>query len=328
MFRKTKTAKLYLWDQQQTFHPKVYCFFSDSDLTLIIGSANLTGGGMMKNIELSSIHTVSLNSDAAHATGKFRSDIGDIVEPADEFGIRQYKRKYEIYRKKREKADQEAKKEIKQVRELKLKTITSYLNRYHHDGKDQDFQKRKARYKQAKKVLEKLATATSLSKPLFLQLYSELVGGGKNRQLWTSSGLARSKSEVAGQYPKVVSLVRLIRNNSGKSPEVVFRMGWDSIRAIQGFGVNLLTEVMHTFGPDRFAVLNKPPLTTLKDFGCAPFPSPTSFKPETYAEFNDIVAEVKKECGFESMSQTDHFLSYVYWIEKKKAKPKQAPTTN
>src|SRR5580700_4218852 len=127
MFRQTKTARLYLWDQQQTFHPKVYCFFSDSDLTLIIGSANLTSGGMKKNIELSSIHAVSLNSDAAHAIGKFRSGLADFVEVADEFGIRQYKRKYEIYRKKREKADREAEKEIKTVRELKLKTITSYL---------------------------------------------------------------------------------------------------------------------------------------------------------------------------------------------------------
>lgn len=324
MFRKTKAAKLYLWDQQQTFHPKVYCFFSDSDLTLVIGSANLTSGGMMKNVELSSIHTVSLNSDAARAISIFRSDIADFVEPADDFGIRQYKRKYEIYRKKRDKADREAKTEIKKVRELKLKAIKSYLSRYRNAGKDQNFQTRKIRYKQARKVLDKLATTANLSKSLFLQLYSELVGGGKNRRLWGSSGLARSKGEVASHYPKVLSLVRLIRKNSGKSPEAVFRIGQDSTRNIQGFGVNLLTEVMHTFGPDRFAVLNKNPLTTLQKFGCAPFPSPTSFKPEIYAEFNDLVAEVKRECSFESMSQADHFLSYVYWAEKKKerAKPK------
>src|SRR5207302_9992236 len=56
MFSKTKTANLYLWDQpQQTFHPKVYCFFSGSALTLVIGSANLTSGGMLKNLELSAI---------------------------------------------------------------------------------------------------------------------------------------------------------------------------------------------------------------------------------------------------------------------------------
>jgi hypothetical protein len=90
--------------------------------------------------------------------------------------------------------------------------------------------------------------------------------------------------------------------------------------AYSRFGVNLLTEVMHTFGPDRFVVLNKNPLATLKKFGCDPFPSSNSFTPEMYAQFNDIVAEVKTECGFQSMSQADHFLSYVYWAVKNKGK--------
>ena len=39
-----------------------------------------------------------------------------------------------------------------------------------------------------------------------------------------------------------------------------------------------------------------------------------------YAEFNDIVAEVKKECGFHSMAQADDFLSYVYGREKSRLK--------
>jgi HKD family nuclease len=319
MFGKTKTAKLYLWDQpRQTFHPKVYCFFHGSHLTLVIGSANLTSGGMEKNLELSSIQTLPLNSDAARAIETFRSDIAERVNPADELGLRQYRRRYDIYRTKREKAEKEARKEIKQVRELKLNEIKSYLARYYKNGKDQRFQRRQVRYLKAKSVLKKLADTPHLDKSAFLKLYSELVGGGGEHRLWTSSGLARSKSEVASHYTKVVSLVRQIRKSSAKSPEAVFRIGQNSIRTIQGFGVNLLTEAMHTFGPDRFAVLNKPPLVALKAFGCDPFPSSNSFSAEMYAEFNDIVGEVKKECGFKSMAQADDFLSYVYGRVKRK----------
>lgn len=323
MFGKARTAKLYLWDQpQQIFHPKVYAFFSNSSLTLVIGSANLTSGGMLKNLELSAIQTVAANSDVAHAIKTFRSEVAGLVEPAGELGLSQYRRKYEIYKAKREKAEKEAKREIEKVRELKLKIIKGYLSRYHRDGKDQDFQKRRARYRQAKKVLEKIADTPHVRKSSFLQLYRELVGGGKARALWYSSGLARSRTEVARHYSEVVSLVRQIRANAKKSPEIVFQIGRARIRGIRGFGVNLLTEVMHTLGPDRFAVLNKNPLTTLKTFGCAPFPSPNSLKPDGYAKFNNIVDEVKKECGFQSMSQVDHFLSYVYWSEKKKRKAK------
>lgn len=318
MFDRTKTSKLYLWDQpHQTFHPKVYCFFHGSRLTLVIGSANLTSGGMERNLELSSIQTVPLNTDAARAIEILRSNLAKSVNPADELGLRQYRRRYEIYRRKREKAEKEAKKEIKQVRELKLDEIKSYLTRYYKDGKDQRFQRRQMRYNKAKSVLKKLADTPHLDKSRFLELYSELVGGGSEHRLWTSSGLARSKSEVASHYKKVVSLVRKIRSSSAKSPEAVFRIGQESIRTIQGFGVNLLTEVMHTFGPDRFAVLNKPPLIALKAFGCDPFPSSNSFKAGMYAEFNDIVDEVKKECGFKSMAQADDFLSYVYGREKR-----------
>ncbi len=140
------------------------------------------------------------------------------------------------------------------------------------------------------------------------------------------SGIVRSKSEVARHYLKVVSLIRVIRANSAKSPEEVFRIGTERIQQIPGFGTNLLTEVMHTFGTDRFAVLNKQPLTSLKEFGYERFPGAASFKPQDYAYFNSIIADFKK-WGLESLAQADHFLSFVYGEEKKKWKKKSRLTT-
>jgi hypothetical protein len=163
-----------------------------------------------KELGAFSIQTVPLDSGAARAIETFRSDIAERVNPADELGLRQYRRRYKIYRAKREKAEKEAKKEIKEVRELKLNEIKAYLARYYKDGKDQRFRRRQARYSKAKNVLRKLADTPHLGKSGFLQFYSELVGGGGDHRLWTSSGLARSKSEVASHYPKVMSLVRLI----------------------------------------------------------------------------------------------------------------------
>jgi hypothetical protein len=323
IFGKAKAARLYLWNQQQTFHPKVYCFFSEDDVTFVVGSANLTGGGMKNNLEVSAIQTVPLDSDAARAMENLRSEIVGVAEPATILGISQYRRKYKIYRKRRDKAEKEAKKEISKIRDLKLNEIKSCLNQYHKDGKDQDFPKRQVQYEQARKVLDRLADTSHLGKSSFVELYSKLVGGGNKHGLWTSSGVARSKGQVVHHYRKVLSLIRVIRSNSGEPPEALFKIGKKRIETIRGFGVNLLTEVMHTFGPDRFAVLNKRPLTALKKFGCDPFPTPGSFEAEVYGQFNDIVAEVKNECSLQSMAQADHFLSYVYSEDKKERKRRQ-----
>jgi HKD family nuclease len=316
-----QTAKLYLCGScdpnSQVFHPKLYCFFSPAGLTILIGSANLTAGGMANNFEVSALQTFSSNSETAAELRAFRKAVLEISDEADELKLSLYKRRYDIYHRERDRADKQAKKEIVQIRELKSKEIKMYLDRYHKVGKDADFQKRKARYRQARKLLDDLADAPQLGKAKFLRVYSELVGGGGSPQLWSSSGVVRHKGEVAMHHRRVADLVRDIRAISAKSPEQVFRIGSQAIKRIPGFGPNLLTETMHTFGTDRFPVLNKRPLEILEEFGYEHFPGANTFTPEDYARFTSIVASFKKQCGLESMAEADAFLSYVYGEEKK-----------
>ena len=46
----------------QTFHSKVYCFESKDEANVIIGSANLTGGGLWRNVETSTTMELNLSS--------------------------------------------------------------------------------------------------------------------------------------------------------------------------------------------------------------------------------------------------------------------------
>ena len=46
----------------QTFHSKVYCFESKDEANVIIGSANLTGGGLWRNVETSATMELNLSN--------------------------------------------------------------------------------------------------------------------------------------------------------------------------------------------------------------------------------------------------------------------------
>src|SRR5262249_14858709 len=163
---------------------KVYCFFSKSTLTLVVGSANLTTGGMQNNVELSSVHRMPLNSKAARAIIVFQLKIDKVVKLADTDVIADYRRRYNIYRPRVEAVEKEAKTEVKKLCQLNLEKVRSYLNQYRDAGKVQTFKKRLQRYKQAREVLTELADRRTVTSSLFRARYDALVGGGKQARLW------------------------------------------------------------------------------------------------------------------------------------------------
>ena len=46
---------LYISDTNETFHPKIYALSNGKHCSVLIGSANLTGGGLMGNYEASAL---------------------------------------------------------------------------------------------------------------------------------------------------------------------------------------------------------------------------------------------------------------------------------
>ena len=137
--------------------------------------------------------------------------------------------------------------------------------------------------------------------------------------------MQRHREEVDRHYKTIIEMLRSIRQNIDQTPEGVFRIGSGYIRQVRGLGFNAMTEVMNTYAPGRFAVLNENPITGLvESLGCARFRSVDNFRPEDYASFNAIVDELRRASGFSSMGQADHFLNFVYWLEAKGKKQAKA----
>ena len=274
---------------QETFHPKAYCFVRGQAVTMLVGSANLTGGGLHSNFELSLIHTTDSLSPIFQA---FKSWLAAAqahkrVTELDDLAIGSYQLKYAIYKKLTRSAERKARAEIKRQYTLDSALLRQYVKEYKADQSEQSFWvEKQSNYRQAREVLDSMINTAPTTRAAFLASYGGLVGAHGSRHLWHSGSIFRAKNKVADQYPKFLAMLRALHPAIGGRPEEVFQLGLSHAESIPGLGPNVLTEIMNTYAPSIYSVLNKNPIGSLQKMGIARYPDPGAFRPETYAQYN------------------------------------------
>lgn len=301
------------------FHPKAYCFVTKSKMTLLSGSANFTHGGLVGNVEVSTLIETDLTSGFAQSVLSMFQEFqkSDNVESASLLSISQYEASHKMFRKKVDRAQKEAESEIGSVSKLDLSKMETYLMEYEIE-EEKGFKDRQESYPKAKKILDQLAAKKISTKKEFLDLYGDLVGIKGKKRYWWSGGLSRGAYKAAVNFEVIIQLIRAVRENMGKPPKEVFGLGLSYIRRVPKFGVNGLTEIMHTYDDSEYAVLNNNSKTSLVFISRAEFPRPGGFAENDYERFVDLLQEVKTKCKFKSLGQVDHFLNYVYQNYAKK----------
>ncbi|MGB7291308.1 MAG: hypothetical protein WBD99_03965 [Thermodesulfobacteriota bacterium] len=299
-----------------TFHPKLYFAGTKNSAVAIIGSANITGGGLEKNIEASVQTAVTGDSPFCRQLESFIESLrtGEATERLDPIAISQYEARYEIFRNHRQKADRTAKKEIGNLPEANDRQLKQYLRRYLTDLEQNDRRKARARdYAKARNVLDRIAALSKPTKAEFMGLYEPLVGVSRGEKLWHSGSVFRSKNTVASKYHRVISLVRSLKSRIGKPPLDVYDTALKHSANIPGLGPNVITEILNTYDPTRYAVLNKNPIESLKKLGFKRYPSPSSFSADTYAEYCEFLTALRKRCRLRDLNELDGFLNFIYW---------------
>lgn len=323
MSKKYSNLQLYIYNQNanSTFHPKVYFFKNNQECCLITGSANFTSGGFENNIEVSTLSKFSIDSEQLKAFKKILNSLLDNSKKADDIEISKYSRKFRIHKENEKSALDKSQKEEKGLFNLDLDSISKELKLYFENVKEQkDYQRRQSNYKKAKAILEKIRTE-DLSKEEFFELYEKLVGKAGEQSLWHSGSIYRGKSKVKNHYLRFKELLNEIHNNLELESAEIYRLVQVFIKKgsgkkIDGIGPNILTEILNTYEPSKFAVLNDNPLTSIKFFGFEDFPNPQSFKPENYRDFNLFLTGLMKAFKLSDLGQVDHFLNYIYWKHK------------
>jgi HKD family nuclease len=314
---------IYNQETNKTFHPKLYLFSIKNEHTGIIGSANLTDGGLTRNCELSMNFTFNNESPTYRQLLKEKEQLLQSATVIDDLSLSNYTRKYQIFKKNEKAAKVNVEKQINTIFQLDTKAIEKYLRNYSSNKEEQNnYFLRKQNYLKAYEVLEFIRTE-NLDNVSFFSNYEKLVGKAGVKSLWHSGSIARGKNKVKENHLEFKTMLNEINANLNKSPKEIFEVTEKYFKSgkkekINGLGVNIVTEIFNTYAPNKFAVLNQNPLTSIKAFGFESFPHSQSFKSKHYEDFCSLIVSLMNTCEFESLGQTDHFLNFIYWKVKDK----------
>lgn len=304
------------------FHPKIYVFRNGSAVTIIVGSANLTQHGWAVNDEVSMVtETTNQSPEYLQLTDYFKTLHEKYFSDDVDSTIKQYKSQREEHLKKFAKAlIFRFKRKKTTIFSVDMPRLKRYYEIYKTDEKSFIIpEDREVQYKKAKQNLEELALVRPISDDQFHILFGPLVGHKDYKpKLWHSGSIHR-KTYKTLDYPHAFrEIVRLAKQNASQPisdvyDALIIRLNqMRKAKEISGIGENIITEILLSYNPTKFANLNDNPLTVLKLLGKG-FPPISSFKGESYAEYVTLLDKIKIELEMNSFLEIDSFFNYVYW---------------
>ncbi len=324
--QKYKRINLYLYkSKNSTFHPKIYCVSNANKKSTLIGSANLTNGGLSSNIE-ASVYTKD-NEFLFDQVVTFYNEIitNPECERASYLKIKKYEEEYQVYNNEIEKANKKAKKVIKET--LNSSLVLKCYKEYRSNSKEMnDLKQKRENYKEAKKLVKTINSNNIKNESDFISVYEKLVGAAGKGWLWHSDSMYRKKNIVAKSYIKFINFVEVAidKNTLKQSPEEVFEKVLPFKTDIDGLGFNVITELLNTFEPTKFPVLNMNPITSIKYLVGEEFKKAQHFNSKDYKNYASFMSTFSKDIGTEDFIETDHFLNYIYWKYAKAKKHNKA----
>jgi HKD family nuclease len=303
-----------------TFHPKVYVLEGGESTTIVVGSANLTGGGLGDNHEMS-LAITEPGKSLAHKVDKWIADLqqdGDIVQ-ATRVKIDKYRKQHAIARVQANLAARRTRRALTDSAAglNKLGTLQDILREMKSDSSPEGFEaqvrERKDNRLQAGRVLRQIAEDGSLTERRFSDYYEQLVSG-----LWHSGGLHRGKTKIAPYYEHFQRALRGMESFRSMNASEAFRTLHTALAGVERTGTNVITEILHTLDNDHFAVMNQNSVAGLRLAGVSDFPEkPNRFNvtPETYASFCRSAKEVRDGLGLTDFTQLDAVFNYAYWSD-------------
>lgn len=317
-------------NRTRTFHPKAYAFqYADASCKVVIGSANLTAGGLSLNHEFS-LFTESSNCTLADQVA---SEIADLlqsgeIEVATRARLDEYARRHKIYALHNRAAKLNAEADCKSATTKKasskgavyLPTLLSILTLMNADRTESGFisqqRARARRHANALGYLYKLRTQPVDTPARFIMYYEPLVSGSG----WHSGGLERGKNIVAKKGPVFQNglndLYTQLQANPQLSAKDAYSMLHSYLSCIPKAGTNVLTEVLHTFDPLRFAVMNKNSVHGMTLAGYRTFPEKPNKNNVNAALYADFCAKAELVCaalGLANLGELDALFNYAYW---------------
>lgn len=301
-------------DSSKTFHPKVYLFQKGRKYRAIIGSSNMTKGGLVDNVEMSFAFDSAKDGATINELKKeleFIKASEDFEKVRSKLSIENYKVKFDKYKKIVMPTIKGAKKEVKKIHRFEVDSFIDYVE----DNRDiisDVFEDKNKRYQFAKSQLKKIAKSKYSSASSFLDDYQLVIDS------FHSSGLNRGKTIFSKKYKTIIQLIHQVQTIKPSTKKTDFEKAKELLNEIPKLGINALTEILNTFHPKVFPVLNGRTMSVFENLGLKIYKAPNSFSVGDYFQYVEIMTEVKKQCGFKDFRETDLAISYYYSDEVQK----------
>jgi HKD family nuclease len=297
------------------FHPKLYLFKAGDSCCIVSGSANITEGGLEKNVESSLVADCPATSKLWRDAKQFFDTLIS-TENADEATlliIKQYENFFE-QQKKHNKQSRSVPAKTKAQIAFNYQNLIRHFKEFDDEKRDQLFEKKMEDYREAKKLLDRIADSKTLTQNEFAPILDKLVGSKKATRLWHSGSLFRLRKKVYPYYTEFADLIRGIRENRAKSAASVFNDAKEKVKKIKGAAVNYIAEVMMTYNQQDFANMNSNPITVLREEGGVNLKSHSSqFSGNDYEQYCELVKEISVKLGLRNMLEADTLFNEIYW---------------
>lgn len=327
-----------------TFHPKTYLFrYKDNTSSILIGSANATLAGMRQNCEISAlVQCQDRGNDFAKDLDENLKKLIRLrrIVPATADLLESYRWKYELYHK----YDSVAKSRSYRAIESSPKggvpkggpaydrfdLLRFILEAMKADNTSNGFvaqaQGRRISRQKALAVVRDIAQLpqtpawrsanASERGGLFLKRYDQLV---VTPHYWHSGELHRHRTTVAKNAARIVEGFRdldALVNGSANAPfKLLYDSIWLKVLDVKYAGINLMSELMHTYDNQRFAIMNGNSISghQLADFPAQWSQDKTEVDAKTYSDFCDESLSMMGALGLKDLSELDAVLNYAYF---------------
>ncbi|MBC3487142.1 NgoFVII family restriction endonuclease [Pseudomonas sp. SWRI50] len=313
--KNKKSMQFYISNTDYTFHPKVYGVRGPKGCRVIVGSANLTAGGLCNNYEASVVASDPQGNLMASIQEHLDSLINDgTLVLATQAGIDHYAKLHAIHEAWRKMAKRRAG-QISRGEIRSLDVLAVRLADMKADGSVDGFtaqrtQRARAR-RMARQRIKGIAELGKVSSGDFSDAYDSLL------RCFHSGGLHRGKGIVSRNARRFVSALADVLRLKQATPGEAFELLHNHFVNIDRAGINVLTEILHALDNKRYAVMNQNAVSGMMVAGYNQYPLSTlksNVSPGLYEEFCRDVKRVQTDLGLKNFSEIDALFNYVYWL--------------
>lgn len=296
-------------------HPKIYVFGGQDAATAIVGSANMTWGGLRGNHEFSAVIQGRDVDWEGVLTDWIKDRItdGEIVA-ADSENVERYAIKRKIYLAHMQMAERRARRAVNSP-PGDLDTLRAILATMRADLSEEGFDvqvpQRAHSLQLGPAILRRIAELGTPSPARFLAIYEELLNG-----VWHSGGLPRAKTTIAKEAGIFQEALRALAASGSSDPEFLYNLLLSFMERVPKAGVNVITEILHTRDATRFPVMNGNSVSGMRMANITDYPESPNKKTvngATYARFCADAERIRSELGLKNLSELDAVFNYAYW---------------